>query len=145
MNLWITISFLACLLSASKVLLLNTINFIDCDKSTIISIVYLLTGIFAFIWLLFNKKKVKQQKFNLKLISVVIIAAIVLFINALLVMYVLKITPNVSYSHAIINLNIIITILTSYFIFRQNLNLMTVLGMLISLTGIIIMILYSKK
>ena len=145
MNLWITISFLACLLSASKVLLLNTINFIDCDKSTIISIVYLLTGIFAFIWLLFNKKKVEQQKFNLKLISVVIIAAIVLFINALLVMYVLKITPNVSYSHAIINLNIIITILTSYFIFRQNLNLMTVLGMLISLTGIIIMILYSKK
>ena len=145
MNLWITISFLACLLSASKVLLLNTINFIDCDKSTIISIVYLLTGIVAFIWLLFNKKKVEQQKFDLKLISVVIIAAIVLFINALLVMYVLKITPNVSYSHAIINLNIIITILSSYFIFRQNLNLMTVLGMLISLTGIIIMILYSKK
>lgn len=145
MNLWITLSFLACLLSASKVLLLNTINFIDCDKSTIISIIYLLTGIFAFIWLLFNKKKVEQQKFDLKLISVVIIAAIVLFIYALLVMYALKITPNVSYSHAIINLNIIITILSSYFIFQQNLNLMTILGMLISLTGIIIMILYSNK
>ena len=145
MNLWITLSFLACLLSASKVLLLNTINFIDCDKSTIISIIYLLTGIFAFIWLLFNKKKVEQQKFDLKLISIVIIAAIVLFIYALLVMYVLKITPNVSYSHAIINLNIIITILSSYFIFQQNINLMTILGMLISLTGIIIMILYSNK
>ena len=145
MNLWIFLSFLACLLSASKVLLLNTINFIDCDKSTIISIVYFLTGIIAFIWLLFNKKKVVRQKFDLKLISVIIIAAVILFIYALLVMYVLKISPNVSYSHAIINLNIIITILSSYFIFRQNLNLMTVLGMLISLTGIIIMILYSKK
>ena len=91
------------------------------------------------------KKKVQQQKFDLKLISVVIIAAIVLFIYALLVMYVLKITPNVSYSHAIINLNIIITILSSYFIFQQNLNPMTIFGMLISLTGIIIMILYSNK
>ena len=59
----------------------------------------------------------------------------------LLCMYL--ITSNVSYSHAIINLNIIITILSSYFIFQQNLNLMTILGK--PLTGIIIMILYSNK
>lgn len=145
MYLWIYLSFLACLLTASKLLLLNTINSINCDKFIIISIVFILTGKLAFIWLLFNKKKVEKQKFDIRLILVIILSSIVFFFSALVVMYVVKITPNVSYSHAIINLNIIITILFSYFIFQQNLNFMTILGMLIALTGIIIMILYSNK
>ena len=45
-----------------------------------------------------------------------------------------------SYSHSIINLNIIFTIIASYYIFNQNLNYKTIIGMIISLAGILIMI-----
>jgi len=60
-------------------------------------------------------------------------------------MFILKITPNIAYTHSIINLNIIVTILMSYFIFKEKINFISLLGMLLSLTGIIIMILYSNK
>jgi len=45
-----------------------------------------------------------------------------------------------AYAHSIINLNIIITIITSYLIFNQELNKFTVFGILLSLIGIIILI-----
>lgn len=144
-NLWIYLSFLACLLTAGKVFLLNIINSIDCDKFTIISLIFTIIGIFGFSWLLLNKPTLLKQNFDNKLILIIILAAIITFTTTFLVMFILKITPNVSYSHSIINLNIIITILTSYFVFKQKINLYSLLGMLLSLTGITIMILYSNK
>ena len=65
---------------------------------------------------------------------------LILLITTTLVIYLLKITPNMAYAHSIINLNIIITIITSYLIFNQELNKFTVFGILLSLIGIIILI-----
>ena len=104
-NLWIYLSLLACLLTASKVVLLNTINFIDCDKFTIISIVFVIIGVFGFIWLTVNKSKILKQNFDKKLLAIIIILAIITFITTFLVMFILQITPNISYTHSIINLN----------------------------------------
>lgn len=54
-----------------------------------------------------------------------------------LVIYLLKITPNMAYAHSIINLNIIIiTIITSYLIFKQKLNKFTLFGIILTLIDI---------
>lgn len=77
--------------------------------------------------------------------SIFIIFALLKLITTGLVIYTFAITPNIAYSHSIINLNILITILASIIIFNQKLNTMTLFGMILSLVGIIIMINYSNK
>lgn len=45
----------------------------------------------------------------------------------------------------IVNLNVIITLLASYFIFREKINKLSLFGIIITLLGIFIMLYYSNK
>tara|TARA_B100001175_G_scaffold317210_1_gene333309 strand:- start:2424 stop:2612 length:189 start_codon:yes stop_codon:yes gene_type:complete len=56
-----------------------------------------------------------------------------------------KISPNIGYSHIIINLNIIITVIAAYYLFKQNLDFRCLIGIIISLIGITIIAYYSNK
>ncbi len=68
----------------------------------------------------------------------------ILFISTnLLVCYAVKCSTNISYAHLIVNLNIILTIIASYFLFKQQLNVYTFIGIIISLAGVTIVIFNS--
>ena len=60
--------------------------------------------------------------------SIFIIFALLKLITTGLVIYTFAITPNIAYSHSIINLNILITILASIIIFNQKLNYFRVIS-----------------
>ena len=94
--------------------------------------------------MLTNKSQININ-YDFKTIILILFTGFILLITTTLVIYTLKITPNLAYTHSIINLNIIITIILSYLVFNQKLNKFTLFGMLLSLLGIIIVIFNYKK
>ncbi len=69
-----------------------------------------------------------------------ILYVILFIVRNLLIYYVIKCSTNISYAHLIVNLNIILTIIASYFLFKQKLNKYIFIGIIISLIGITIVI-----
>lgn len=144
MDLWIYLSIVASILTAVKVIFLNYISMEKIDSYLIIALVNVLVGLFSLIYVFYNFNNINKICNNYNYI-LILLTSFFIFITTFLIIYILKITPNMSYVHSIINLNIIFTIIASYYIFNQNLNYKTIIGMLISLTGILIMINYSNN
>ena len=150
-NLWILLSLLIMILTSSKVICMGLISRLNYNKDIMLCIVYILMGFSSIIYgtYLFNTLPYNEfnkiKKMNIKEISIFIIFALLKLITTGLVIYTFAISPNIAYSHSIINLNILITILASIIIFNQNLNNMTLFGMILSLVGIIIMLNYSNN
>ena len=59
----------------------------------------------------------------------------------LLAQYSFSITPNISYTHLIINFNIIFTIMASYYLFKEKINIKCLFGLFICFIGLFIIIL----
>ena len=57
----------------------------------------------------------------------------------------IKLAPNMGYCHLIVNLNVLVTLIASYFLFNQKINIQTFMGIIITLIGIGIVIYYSNK
>ncbi len=142
--LWIYLSIIACILTAVKVIFLNYVSLEKINSYLVLALVNVLVGIFSLVYVVYNFNIIHKicNNYNYFLIF---FTSFVIFITTFLVIYILKITPNMSYTHTIINLNIIFTIIASYYIFNQSINYKTVIGMIISLIGILIMIYYSSN
>ena len=55
----------------------------------------------------------------------------------------LKNTSNLSYTHVIINLNVIVILFASYFFFNEKFNIQTLIGILLASIGVSMIICYS--
>jgi drug/metabolite transporter (DMT)-like permease len=75
-----------------------------------------------------------------QLIFFVILFGLLLIINTFCMQYAMEISPNIGYSHLIINLNVIITLFASYFLFKQKINFKSFIGIIITLLGIAIVV-----
>ena len=144
-NLWIILSIVACFLTALKVNLFNVISLLKKNSLLIVSLFYLCAGLFGLFFFMLTNKSQININYDFKTIILILFTGFMLLITTTLVIYTLKITPNLAYTHSIINLNIIITIILSYLVFNQKLNKFTLFGMLLSLLGIIIVIFNYKK
>ena len=105
-----------------------------------------ITGVFCFIYLLFNQKKVLALNKNndmfrlalhMGLFLVFTITSRYLFLKSI------EISPNIGYSHLIVNLNVIITFILSYLLFNQTINKYTFGGIILCLIGLYIIIQHS--
>ena len=57
---------------------------------------------------------------------------------------ILKITcPNVGYTHLIVNMNAVITLVIGYFLFNQTINYKTFAGIILCLAGLFIIVRFS--
>ena len=144
-SLWIILSIVACFLTALKVNLFNVISLLKKNSLLIVSLFYLCAGLFGLFFFMLTNKSQININYDFKTIILILFTGFILLITTTLVIYTLKITPNLAYTHSIINLNIIITIILSYLVFNQKLNKFTLFGMLLSLLGIIIVIFNYKK
>ena len=92
----------------------------------------------SLIYLLINQKF--QKKFlsvcDRTLIIFVVLFAFLSIFNNYIIQYAFSISPNIAYSHIIVNLNVIITLFAAYYLFKQDINLNCLLGIFISLFGI---------
>ena len=78
-------------------------------------------GLFAFCYILQDKKMQKNFYNNCdkNLILFTIIFAILLIFNNIVMQKAVETTPNIGYTRTLMNLNIILTLLVSYFIFKN--------------------------
>ena len=141
---WILIAFIVTFFSS-----IATISFKFIDNSEFDNILFLLftffyMGIIGFIYFLFlfNKKNKNNNKIiNKKFYIYTLLFAILHVSTLLLAQYSFSITPNISYTHLIINFNIIFTIMASYYLFKEKINIKCLFGLFICFIGLFIIIL----
>ncbi len=159
-NLWIIYAFIACFLTSFKLIIFSYINKLNNEKIDIIliiSILYILTGIISFFYIITNYKintifytinKIKNNinnnnnKINILVLSLL---PFIIYFTTIITFYSLLYSPNISYTHIIINFNIIISILASIYIFNQHIKRETIIGIIISMIGLFTVIYYSKN
>ena len=140
---WILVAFMGTLISSFTTIFIKFIGNSKYDNIIFILLSFVLMGFISLIYLLFNKNKLKENlDFSLiifaLLFSVALISTKLIFFNAF------SISPNISYTHIIINLNIIFTILASYFLFEQKINYQCFIGILLCIIGIMIIVNFHK-
>jgi drug/metabolite transporter (DMT)-like permease len=146
-NIWIFFSFMAMISTSIGMILLKMIDINKYDFLMFIICTYIMAGIAAAIYLVYDKN-IRAKFINncdIFLIMFIILFGGLRFINNFTVFHALKYAPNIGYSHIIINLNIVLTLLASYFLFKQTININSFIGILFCLIGIIIISLNAHK
>ena len=146
-NLWIMLSILSLIISSTSVISLKYLNKLSNINSNIIfAIIFIIMGLISSFYLLYNKNDFLKftKNCNNKLVSFIIFLSFLLIFNNITMKKALDNSPNIGYCHMIINLNVIITLLASYFIFHEKINIYSLFGIIITLFGIFIMLYYSS-
>ncbi len=142
---WILISFLAMLTTSIGVIALKLIDQSKYDNNIFLALTFIFMGLISMIYLMFNKNsKNLLNNCDKNLIIFVIGFAILLILNNYIIQKAFIISPNIAYSHIIINLNIILSLFSGYYLFKQNIDFKCFIGILISLIGISIIAIYSN-
>tara|TARA_X000000368_G_C22925296_1_gene665012 strand:- start:259 stop:666 length:408 start_codon:yes stop_codon:yes gene_type:complete len=135
MDNWIIYSIIASILSALAFIILKYFT----DNIGFLLLSFVFVGIISLVYLIgFHKTDIKLM------LPYAFLYAILFVSMNILICYAVKCSTNISYAHLIINLNIILTIIASYFLFKQQLNMYTFIGIVISLIGVTIVIFNSK-
>ena len=147
-NTWIFFALIAMLLSSLHTICLKFVkkdnNYVDIG----LALIFLFVGLFSLVYIMLNLKNLTMffnQKHSKDIIylSLFIAFTIIGFNTSLL--FSLNKTPKTSYCLLIINLNIILTLLLSYYLFKEKINYKSLIGILISLIGLSIVIYYSNE
>ena len=107
-----------------------------------------LTGIISFIYLMFNRKETLEYNRVVdtkKLVIHMILFVILSIVTRYLFIKSVKTTPNIGYSHLIINMNAVLTFIFSYFLFGQTINIKSFAGIILCILGLFIIVKYSDK
>ena len=142
-HLWIYLSLSLALLTSIRLLLWKSLPLLcNTDVSIIISLVLMLIGLFGFFHLLIIYKESFKSIKELKKESIfyLIIAGIIFYLTTQLIGYTINLTPNLGVTQLIINLNIIFTLIFGYILFKQKINIYTLIGIIISFLGLSIVI-----
>ena len=145
--LWVYLSILATIITAVGIILIKYIDESKYDYNLCLALAFIIMGILAAGYLLYNKNNTYKLLHKLKpdFMCLILFFAIIMIIKNVCIKDALKYSPNIGYSHLIINLNIIITLIAGYFLFKQKINWKTFIGIIISLIGICIVAYYSKN
>lgn len=147
-NTWIFFALIAMLLSSLHTVCLKFVkkdnNYVDIG----LALIFLFIGLFSLIYIILNFKNLLNflnQKHSKDIIFISLFIAIIIIGFNISLLFSLNKTPKTSYCNLIINLNIILTLLLSYFLFKEKINYKSLMGILISLIGLSIVIYYSNE
>lgn len=107
---------------------------------------FVITGIISAIYLLFHKKETislnkdndpKKLVLHMSFFVFLAISSRYLFLKSL------DTCPNVGYTHLIVNMNAVITLIIAYFLFNQTINSKTFAGIILCLAGLFIIVRFS--
>ena len=141
-NLWIYLSIIICILASVRIALRKILSHIDLDKDIIAAILECIIGLFGFIYLLLNYKRINLNKINNNNILNFIVIAFFTLISSILVIYTLSLTNNTSSIVSIINFNVVLTLLISILYFKEKINIYTFTGIFMSFVGLILIVNY---
>tara|TARA_Y100000389_G_scaffold201368_1_gene243929 strand:+ start:732 stop:1178 length:447 start_codon:yes stop_codon:yes gene_type:complete len=148
MKLWILLSFLVTITTSFRIVAYKYLSNTNYDNITILLFSFVLMGIISLLLLLYNKKNYSKNDLiniltNKKSIIFITVFSIISLSNVVILQTAIKLTPNISYTHAIINLNIILVLLGSCLFFNEKINYKTLLGIILSLIGVLLITLNS--
>ena len=140
MDKWILLAIIGTFISSFGVILMKCVDNSKYDNVTFMVISYIIVCLFGLLYVILNfknKKKILKNCDYLLILYALLFASVIVFGN-IIIQYAFSLSPNISYTHIIINLNIIFTILVSYIFFKEYINIYCFIGILISLIGIFI-------
>lgn len=140
MDKWILLAIIGTFISSFGVILMKCVDNSKYDNVTFMVISYIIVGLFGLLYVILNfknKKKILKNCDYLLILYALLFASVIVFGNVV-IQYAFSLSPNISYTHMIVNLNIIFTIIVSYIFFKEYINIYCFIGILISLIGIFI-------
>ena len=145
-NLWIYLSILTTIITSGYIIFMKYISNNNYDIKIVLCLTFLMLGLISFIYLLCNHNEIKKiiKDFNINFIYLVLFLTVTIILTNYFTHNAIKVSPNISYCHLIINLNVIVTIIASYFLFKEKFNFKSFIGIIITLIGITIVLLNSK-
>lgn len=139
---WVYIALLSMLISAITVISLKFIDNSNYDNNLFILLSFIMAGFLSILYLFLfkNNKNEIIKSCDKNLLIFVFLFGALLLCNNLCMQYSMKVTPNIGFSHLIVNLNVILTLLASYFLFKQKISFKSFIGIIITLFGISIVV-----
>lgn len=137
---WVYIALLSMLISAISTISLKFIDTSNYDNNLFILLSFIMAGFLSILYLFLNKKNEIIKSCDKKLLVFVFLFGALLLCNNLCMQYSMKVTPNIGFSHLIVNLNVILTLFASYFLFKQKISFKSFIGIIITLFGISIVV-----
>jgi len=144
-NDWVVLSMFCCLITAISFITMKYLSETKCKIKNIIFLTFFLATFMILLYIPFDKNFITDinKNFTMKDLLLVFLFTVLLIISRFLITYTFKVSPNIGYTHLIINTNIIITLIASYFLFNEQINYQSFAGMFITLVGLFITIMYS--
>lgn len=139
---WVYIALLSMLISAISTISLKFIDTSNYDNNLFILLSFIMAGFLSILYLFLfkNNKNEIIKSCDKKLLVFVFLFGLLLLCNSLCMQYSMKVTPNIGFSHLIVNLNVILTLFASYFLFKQKISFKSFIGIIITLFGISIVV-----
>ena len=143
---WMSFALLNTFLTSLGLINYKYLTLFSQNISIILAQGFVLTGVVALLYLLYNRKKVIElntQNDTSKLVLHMGLFAVFLILTRYLFLKSLRTAPNAGYTHMIVNLNVLVTFILSYLLFKQTINIKTFGGIILCLAGLYIIINYS--
>jgi len=146
-DLWILLALMAAIATAAGTIFLKLADKTKYHNNIILAFTFLFMGIFSFLYLLYERKLTYNTLSNCdkNFLMIIILYALFIILEFKLMITAMKYTPNIGYTRTLMNLNIIITLFISYFIFKEKINKECFFGILLCIIGVSIIAQYYKK
>tara|TARA_Y100000816_G_scaffold219071_1_gene164081 strand:- start:59 stop:511 length:453 start_codon:yes stop_codon:yes gene_type:complete len=147
--LWAYLSVCELFITSFSLILTKYLTNTQFDFKILLAIIYILVGV-AGICYLVNQRNSKEFKDVFKnagifIVVLLLISACFRILGSFIIAKALKIAPNIGYCHLIVNLNVVLSLLAGYFLFKQKINTKTFIGIIITLIGVGIVVYYSNE
>jgi len=143
---WVIYSIINAFITSFAVLNFKYLTFFSKNHMVTVAQCFVITGIVAAIYLLFNRREtINLNKDNepKKLIIQITLFVIFALTSRYIFLKSVENCPNVGYSHLIININAIISLILAYFLFGQVINKYTFVGIILYFVGLITIVINS--
>ena len=147
--LWAYLSVCELFITSFSLILTKYLTATQFDFKILLAIIYILVGVAGIMYLVSHKdtKEFKDvfKNAGLFIVLLLLVSASFRIFGSFVIAKALKIAPNIGYCHLIVNLNVVLSLLAGYFLFKQKINTKTFIGIIIALIGVGIVVYYSNE
>ena len=141
---WVVYALLGMFITGIEMINLKYLQLFSNDLNMSLALCFVFTGLVSLIYIIYKKNKFTEKLADFKYILSVFLFVLFLLVSRYAFIKSIELAPSVGYTHMIINLNVLITLVLSYYLFNQTINPKVFGGIVLALTGLFIIIKYSK-
>jgi drug/metabolite transporter (DMT)-like permease len=141
-NFWVYLSFIVMIIVSLKVIILTYITSLDVDNVIVMAFVFIFIGLFSLLYIIVNKYETLNfiKKCNTSIFSIIILTAVTISLQYTIMPTAYGMSPNPALCGTILNLNVILVLILSYFLFKTEINMKNIIGIIISIIGLVLIL-----